>query len=175
MSSIGLAIKESREIKHITQETVGAMAYCSGKLISAIERGDRNINLSLLKSIASSMDEPRIYMEAANEITDGVFGVPWLDGELVDLHRSSVKEKSIEEFEEAINAIKLTRISDNPKACKQEQRDRVRKSILEVIDVYVAAAHYIAIMCREYDFDIKVLFNEQREKLIEHGYLKNEK
>lgn len=175
MTAIGLAIRDSRQLKNFTQEKVGAMAFCSGKLVSAIERGERQVSIDVLRNITKGLDEPRVYMEAANEITGGVFGVSWLNGECVDLHRASVKEKVVEELHEAITAIDVLKVCDNPKTCKNEQRELVRKSILEVIDVYVAAAHYIAIMCREYDFDIKDLFQEQREKLVQHGYLRNSK
>jgi transcriptional regulator with XRE-family HTH domain len=172
LSGIGLAIRESRQIKRYTQEDVGAMGYCSGKMISAVERGERQISVDVLKNITKGIDEPRVYMEAAAEITGGVFAVSWLDGDCVDLHRSSVKDKVIEELAEAIKAVSSAKVTDNPRLCKMDQREKVKESIEEVIDVYVAAAHYVAIMCREYNFDVKEMFQAQRQKLIEHGYLK---
>lgn len=172
MSGIGLALRESREIKHITQKTAASMGYCSYKLISAIERGERQISIDVLGRLTNEMDDPRLYMEAANEITGGVFGVPWLNGDCVDLHRSSVKEKVSEELQEALNAISKVRIYNNPNKITPEQLNSITESILEVIDVYIASAHYIAIMGREYGLSVKDLFEEQRQKLIKNGYLK---
>jgi transcriptional regulator with XRE-family HTH domain len=172
MSDLGLAIKGARLNRNFTQEAVGSMGFCSGKLVSAIERGKRQASFDILGNITKELDDPRLYMEAANEVTGGVFGVSWLDGECADLHRASVKEKVIEELSEAMRAINQVRVYDNPKASKQEQKDLARKSIMESIDVYNAIAHYIAVMCNEYGFSIKELFSEHREKLIDRGYLR---
>lgn len=175
MSDIGLAIREARLNRNFTQQTMGSKSYCSGKLISAIERGERQASVDVLEKITSELDDPRLYMEAANEITGGVFGVNWLDGESADLHRASVKEKVIEELSEAIRSINLTKVYINPKSCSKEDVEKVTSSIQETIDVFNASAIYIAVMCREYNIDIKEMFNVQKRKLIERGYIKNKK
>lgn len=172
MSDLGLALREARLVKNFTQESVGNIGFCSGKMISKIERGERQISIDVLEKVTKTLDDPRLYMEAANEITGGVFGVSWLDGDMVDLHRSSVKEKSIEELQEAIDAISAVKTSDNPRFCKIEQREVAKKSILEMIDVFDAAAHYIAIYCREYGFSPKELFYEHNQKNEINGYKK---
>lgn len=172
MKVVSEAIKEARLKNNLTQEELGQMGYISLKTVSAIECGRRNIAPDVLGEITRKLDNPRLYMEAADEITGGVFGVPWLNGENVDLHRASVKEKVVEELEEAISAISNIKVMNNPKACKEEQLNKIYKSIEEVIDVYVAAAHYVAVMCDEYGFNIKSLFQEQRRKLIKNGYLR---
>jgi transcriptional regulator with XRE-family HTH domain len=172
MSDIGLAIRGARLNKNFTQDAVGSMGFCSGKLVSAIERGERQASMDFLEKLTKEFDDPRLYMEAANEITGGVFGVSWLDGEGVDLHRSSVKEKLIEELSEAIRAINQVKAYDNPKLMKAEQKQLARKSILESIDAFNCIAHYIAVMCNELGFSSKELFEEHKRKLIERGYLK---
>lgn len=170
--SVGLAIREARLNKNFTQEAIGAMGFCSGKLISAIERGERNASFDILSKVTEELDDPKLYLEAANEVTGGVFTVPWLNGDSVDLHRTSVKEKVIEELTEAIRAINLVKTYNNPKACKPDQKELARESVLESIDAYIGIAHYIVIICNEYGLSVKELFTEQRKKLIKNKYLK---
>lgn len=169
---VGMAIKEAREIKGITQKKLGECSYISSKTISAIETGRRNLSQDNLKYICEELDDPRVYLEVASEICGEVFNIPWLDGESADLHRASVKEKIIEELSEAIRAINLAKVYRNPNCCSDEDINIVIESIQETIDVYNASAIYIAIMCREYNIPIKEMFKKQRQKLIDRGYIK---
>lgn len=169
---IGVAIKEAREFKGITQQDLAKGSYLSYKTISAIETGRRPVTQENLKNICNELDDPRVYMEAINQICGDVFSVYWLDGECADLHRASVKEKVIEELSEAIRAINLTKVYKNPKCCNEKEVEIVEKSIQETIDVYRAAALYIAVMCKEFNLDIKKMFGMQTQKLITRRYLK---
>lgn len=169
---IGVAIKEARELKGITQQDLAKVSYLSYKTISAIETGRRSVTRENLKNICNELDDPRVYMEAISQICGDVFSVYWLDGKCADLHRASVKEKIIEELSEAIRAINLTKVYKNPTCLNDEELKVVQKSIQETIDVYRAAALYIAVMCREFNLDIKEMFKIQTKKLIERRYLK---
>lgn len=172
MSDIGLALRGARLNRNYTQEAVGSIGFCSGKLISAIERGERQVSVDVLEKVTKELDDPRLYMQAASEVTGGVFAVNWLDGDSIDLHRASVKEKLIEELSEAIRAINIVKVYENPKHMKPEQRELAKKSIQECIDVYDCVAHYIAVMCDELGISIKDMFEEHKKKLIERDYLK---
>lgn len=166
------AIREARELKGISQKDLGNGSFLSYKTISAIETGRRPVTKENLKNICNELDDPRVYMEAISQICGDVFSVYWLDGKCADLHRASVKEKIIEELSEAIRAINLTKVYKNPACLNDEELKVVEKSIQETIDVYRAAALYIAVMCREFNLDIKEMFQIQTKKLIERRYLK---
>lgn len=170
---IGVAIKEARELKGISQKDLGNGSYLSYKTISAIETGRRQVTQENLKIICKELDDPRLYFEAASEICGDVFTVNWLDGEAADLHRSSVKEKSIEELGEAIRAINLTKTYKNPGACTEDDIEVIKASVQETIDVFDASAIYIAVMCREFNLNIKDMFKFHKEKLILKGFLKS--
>jgi transcriptional regulator with XRE-family HTH domain len=172
---LGAAIKEAREIRGITQKQLAINSYLSDKTISAIETGRREVNLENLSYICDELEDPRVYFEAVNEICNGVFSIHWLDGEAADLHRASVKEKIIEELSEAIRAINLAKVYKSPGSCNQDDIRLVKESISETIDVYSASAIYIAVMCREYGINIRSMFDEQKNKLIQRGYIKEEK
>lgn len=171
---LGTVIKEAREEKGITQQNLAQNSFLSPKTISAIETGRRALTHENMRIICEELDDPVVYMEAASEVCGEVFSVHWLDGECADLHRASVKEKVIEELSEAIRAINLTKVYKNPKCCTKNDVDTVRKSVQETIDVYVASAIYVAVMCKEYSLDIKEMFKIQKQKLINRGYLRGE-
>lgn len=170
---IGFAIREARELKGISQKDLGKGSYLSYKTISAIETGRRPVTQENLKIICKELDDPRLYFEAASEVCGDVFSVNWLDGEAADLHRSSVKEKSIEELSEAIRAINLTKTYKNPETCTEEDIEVIKASIQETIDVFDASAIYIAVMCREFNLNIKDMFKLHKEKLILKGFLQS--
>lgn len=171
---IGNAIKEAREEKGLTQKCLGEASCLSGKTISAIETSRRRVTPENLKLICRKLDNPMVYIEAINEVCGDVFSLQWLDGDAADLHRSSVKEKVMEELKEAIESIHLTKVYNMPKTCKNEDLKLVLKSIQDTIDVYKGSAIYIAVMCREYGLDIKEMFKIQKQKLINKGYLKSD-
>lgn len=172
---IGVAIKEARELKGISQKDLGSGSYLSYKTISAIETGRRSVTQENLRNICNELNDPRVYFEAVSEICGDVFGVQWLDGEAADLHRASVKEKVIEELSEAIRAINLAKTYKNPSKCTKDDVEAVKASIQQTIDVFDASAIYIAIMCREFNLDIREMFRTQKQKLITRGYLKEVK
>jgi len=172
--TLGLAIKEARLNRNFTQEAVGAMGFCSGKMISAIERGERQANFDVLERITSQLDNPRLYFEASSEITGGVFSANWLDGDAADLHRSSVKDKVLEELAEAINSISIIKAYKKPKVCTKEDYEYVQASIQQAIDAFDASAIYIAVICSDYGIDIKEMFQMHKTKLVEKQYIKKE-
>ncbi len=172
--SLGVAIKEARLHRNCTQDAVGAMGFCSGKMISAIERGERQVKFDVLERITGKLDDPRLYIEASSEITGGVFSATWLDGEAADLHRASVKDKVLEELEEAISSIGTIKTYRKPETCSQEDVQAVYQSIQQAIDAFDASAIYIAVICNEYGLDIKDMFKEHKIKLLEKKYIKKE-
>lgn len=170
---LGTAIKEARGRLGITQADLAENCYLSDKTISAIETGRRGINTDTLKYICKRLDNPRTYLEAIDNWGEGIFTPHWLDGQAADLHRASVKEKTIEELSEAIRAINLVKTYKNPDTCGQEERKVIERSIQETIDAFNACAIYVAIICEEFGFSVKDEFNIQRQKLIERGYMSN--
>ncbi|MCT8978684.1 helix-turn-helix domain-containing protein [Clostridium sp. CX1] len=169
---IGVAIREARELKGITQRELAQLSFLSDKTISAVETGKRALTLESLDFICNELNDPRVYLESTNKVCNGVFGVQWLDGEAADLHRASVKEKVMEELSEAIRAINSIKTYKNPKICSKEEMEDNRYSIQQAIDAFNATGIYIAVMCRECGFDIKEMFEDNRGKLIQRKYLK---
>lgn len=170
--SIGQALREARERRGLTQEAVGRVGYISGKMVSAIECGRRTAGPDVLERLATNLDCPRFYMEAAAQVTGGVYTSPWLDGDGVDLHRASVWAKTCEELQEAIEALSAANVVNAPQRAKEEQRQAVYHSMIQALDARVAIDHYLAVMCEEYGFSIQAVYQDHHKKLESRGYTK---
>lgn len=169
--SIGQALREARERWGMTQETAGQIGYVSNKMVSAIECGRRAAGPDVLERLATTLDYPRLYMEAAAEVTGGVYASPWLDGDSVDLHRTSVWAKTCEELQEAIKVVSAADVVNAPSRADEAHRQAVHDSMIQILDARVAIDHYLAVMCEEYGFSILAVYQEHRRKLESRGYI----
>ncbi|MEW8956953.1 helix-turn-helix domain-containing protein [Clostridium sp.] len=171
---LGQVIREVRVRNNLSQMELASEIHYSNKTISAIENNRRDISLEGLSELCGKLDDPRLYIETISKATHGVFSVPWLNGEGTDLHRSSVHNKVMEELVEAIDAMREVKIYKNPNFADKEDLEGIKYSLEQVIDVYTAAATYIAVICEEYCLSPKEAFNNQRRKLELKGYIKEE-
>lgn len=166
----GQALKEARLKRGVTQQALSSEAYVSDSLISDIEHGRRKGSKEIRASLVKTLDYAKLYMKAAEEITGGVYSTPWLDGDGVDLHRTSVWAKTCEELNEAIKAVSNADVINAPKRADEAHRQVVWNSLMQALDARVAIDHYIAVMCEEYGFSILKVFEEHRQKLESRGY-----
>lgn len=166
----GEVLRQARELKNLTQKDVGNMSFCSDRTISAFETGKRSMPIDTIARIATQLDYPRLFMEAAEEVTGGVYCSPWLDGEEVDLYRTSVWAKTIEELFEAEKSLENTRLIN--KKNDDESRAQIFESMMQALDARVAIDHYVAVICSEYQFSIQQVFVEHYRKLENRGYIK---
>lgn len=173
--AIGEVIKQARLQLGITQEQAGGIAFVSSKTISSYECGRRSIAAEVLGVLVRQLDNPRLTMEAAAEITGGAYCTPWLDGDGVDLHRTSVWAKALEELQEAVSAVGATRVANRPQRATETELAQVRESLMQVLDARVAIDHYVAIICQEYGISISATYRAHREKLENRGYVQKQK
>lgn len=169
---LGNSLRSARERKNMTQEEFAKLCFVSKKTLSRLENNFENIKFYSLVDIVKILNDPLFTIKVINELTNGVFSIKNLNGGNVDLHRSCVKEKVIEELNEAINAISTSKVYKNPNGITVLDRSLIRKSVMEIIDVFNASGIYIQVMCSEYGFDIQEMFKEQEEKMLKKGYIK---
>lgn len=167
---VGEAVKEAREFRHFTQKMVSNLGFCSDKTVSAVESGKRSAGIDILENITRSLDYPRLYMEAVEAITGGAYSSPWLDGEEVDLYRTSVWAKTIEELYEAQMSLKETKLIN--KRTDEITKIQILESMLQALDARVAIDHYVAVICDEYGYSVREVFETHRKKLESRGYIK---
>lgn len=170
--AFGQALREARLKRGVTQQALGSEAYVSDSLISDIEHGRRKGSKEIRATLARALDYAKLYMEAAEEVTGGVYCTPWLDGDGVDLHRTSVWAKTCEELNEAIKAVSSADVINAPSKADEAHRQLVWDSLMQVLDARVAIDHYVAVICEEYGYSILDVYQEHRRKLESRGYVK---
>lgn len=162
---LGEVIQERGE----TQDIPAEVACVSNSSISKYIRGTRKPPKDVMKNTATHYDEAKLYVAAANEAT-GEAWVPWLDN--ADLHRATTHLKTLEEIEEAVSAMRSAPITKRSDQLDQNEREMIRRAIIECIEAITALTHHVAILCKEYCFSWMGMWKEHRKKLKVSGYLK---
>ena len=176
--TVGTALRQARERRGLLQADVGGEVYLSRKTISAIERGRRRLSRQVAPKLAHQMDNPRLYMELADELCGGVMAPVYLDGENVDLHRASVRDKTIEELSEAIEALSKARALVNARSADQLndlERQQIRNCLQELAEAETAIGMMIAVICETYGFSAAEVYREHRRELAAKGYISRTK
>lgn len=166
--SVGNAIKELRG--NMSQLELSFLINVSRETISSYETGRAKLPKDVSLKLMERFDDPFFALTVAHQYTGT--GVRKLDGNNIDLHRCSVKEKTIEELEEMLDLIKSTSLSTLPKATTPEQRQKLENLLLQTIDTLYALTHLLAITSNEYEFSWRELWEKHLTKLISKDYIK---
>ncbi len=172
--AIGTQLKVSRERRELHQYQVGSLAGYSVQMISAIERGERSGDAKVIANVARKLDDGDLLAEVAAEITGGVFVQPPLNGPNVDLHRSAVLEKVIEEARELIDAAEALRsIALRPNsAWTDTEIGQVRTTIMESMGCEGACQVFARVFSQAGQLSLTELYSNHAEKLKTRGYRK---
>lgn len=168
---IGSALKEARESRGETQEQLAFEFNLSRQMVSHIEKERRKLPEDIAPRSVQLLDDGFYSLEVAHLMTGGSF-VGKLDGENVDLHRSSVKEKAEEELEEAMAALRHISVVNRPDNTNPEQQEQLKKALLECIDVIVCLSHFVAVICKEYGLSWVRIWKDHKLKLKARKYIK---
>ncbi|WP_281659099.1 helix-turn-helix domain-containing protein [Halobacillus sp. Cin3] len=162
-------MKATRVQSGKTQQQLSMDIFQSREYITKQENGERKIPPSTLQHFTKTYNNPWLALEAAKEYTG--WGVTKLDGPAVDLHRSSVREKAIEELQEAIEAMQKVTLTKQPSFTQSFELQDIEKSAEEVIDVIGASTAYVATLCEEYGLNWNQLWENHYRKLQSRGYV----
>ncbi|TMV49397.1 XRE family transcriptional regulator [Paenibacillus mesophilus] len=152
-----------------TREGPAQVAKVSHSSISKYIRGTRRVPEDVMRSTSQHYNEPELYIAAANEATGGAW-VPWLNN--ADLHRANVHLKTIEEVEEAREALAAAPITKRRDQMDEKELAKIKTAIIECIEAITALTHQVAILCKEYCFSWMTMWKEHRSKLRASKYLK---
>ena len=105
-------------------------------------------------------------------MTDGAFAPPALDGSAVDLHRTSVAAKLVEELEEALApARRLLALLLRPiSSWSQAERSEVSPLVEQCIDAERAIQYLVMSVARELDCKVTDYYGAHDRKLAARGY-----
>lgn len=163
---VGILQAEARKEAGITQQDFADEINLSRPMVAAIETERRRMPRDVMRKAVETLDCGFYAMEAAQEAV-GQAWVTKLDN--VDLHRSAVREKAIEELQEVMKEITATSSVNPPEPGQHEQ---VKTVLIESIDAIVCLSHFVAVYCKEYGVSWTQMWREHRQKLIQRGYLK---
>ncbi len=165
--SVSRALRVSREARGKKQSNLG-VPYAQN-MISSIETGTRKVAKDMAPRLTQALDHPALYLEMAREFTG--IGPAWLDGPNVDLHRSSVREKTIEELQEAVEYISSIDTHKPPYAQTEREQKRRQEHLLQVMDGIEWSWMYIGVQCEEYGFSMAQLWQQHHAKMHGKRYL----
>lgn len=144
-SKFKAALREMREGE--TQEQLATELSVSRELISKIENGSRKMPADISRKMMQRKENPRFAMAMRNEYTRT--GPIWLDGPNSDLHRSSVREKTLEELEEVMTLLKNFSFAKPLKNLSHWEEPELEKLLEEVVEAITAMEHLAAVVCEE--------------------------
>lgn len=175
---LGIALREVREDMGWARRVIASMVHVSESLVNEWEHGRRTISDSLKRVLARKLNSGKLCMALKREATGGVMAAPYLDGENMDNHRLVCIDRTIEEMEEAVAALKslqpIFRLP--PGRISDDQRKQIEeKATMEVIEADTAAENLLARMTGDYRLSLPELYDQHQAELIEKGYLEKEK
>ncbi len=164
-------MQEAREEHGMTQEQLALDFNLSKQMVSHIECDRRKMPKDVMPKAVETLDCGFLSMETAAEVTGGAW-VGKLNGDNVDLHRSSVKAKAMEELKEAMFALENTCLVNHPSSIDHTHREDLKRMLFECIDVIVCLSHLVAVVCKEYGISWFKIWKDHKLKLVAKKYLK---
>lgn len=169
IGQFGPNLQEVLKRKGETRNQAGRVANVDPSLIGKIINGKRNPSKELMRSTVEYYDEGQLYIAAAGEVTGGA-SAPWLNN--VDLHRSNVLFKTVEEMEEVLSLSSEVPISKTAEQLTDADRLMMKRLLMETVEAITALTHFAAILCKEYSFSWLATWKEHRADLKAKKYMK---
>ncbi|WP_339321396.1 XRE family transcriptional regulator [Paenibacillus sp. FSL W8-0194] len=169
IGQFGTALDEVLKRKGETRGAAGAAAHVDASLIGKIVKGTRKPTKEVMASTTRHYDDGQLYIAAAGEVTQGA-SVPWLNN--VDLHKSSVHIKTLEEIQEALDSLQRAPITKTKEQLAEADIKQIKLTLMECVEAITALTHYVAILCKEYCFSWMGVWKEHRAYLKSKKYLK---
>lgn len=156
------ALKEAMKQRGDTLAQAGRAAHVDGSQIGKIVKGSRKASEPVMRAAVQHYDDPQLVLAAAAEVTGGA-SVPWLDN--ADLHPSSTHIKTIEEIQEALQALLRLPITKSLEQLTSSDRELIKSGLMEQIEAITALTHNTAALCCKYEFSYIALWTEHRAEL----------
>ncbi len=165
---VGEVMKEIRGDE--TQLRFGFDFGVGREAISKYENGRSKVPADISKSIVEKFDDPKFALAIQHQYTGT--GPIWLNGPNVDLHRCSVREKTIEELQEAIDAIKKTSLSKPKGAISPYEMQIMMDTLEEAVEAQTALANFIAVMTDHTGISYTSVWDSHYQYLHKEGFIK---
>ena len=171
--NVSTALRQARLRAGLDQRDLGRRVGYSPQMVSAVEKGVRELAPDVRLSIAELLDDPDLYLALAEEATGGVMVPAVLDGPRVDLHRVATGVKLAEEATEVL-AVWASWKSVTSRPGSPEERHNAKVYAHQVYELLTACGVTLAVLCREYGLSPAELAREHLAELRAKGYAAKE-
>lgn len=169
--SIGKMIADARKRKGMTQNDLAFVTNYSREMIAKMENGTRKIQKETLPQISQSIDDPQFFFESWS-YSAGVVSIPYFNGDYIDQHPVSMKMLVEKETHEAFQAIEQINWFKPAKAHTEAEREDIKKLLIETLDAAASMINLVALICKEYKFSMKDIFQTWKMTLKIRKYNK---
>jgi hypothetical protein len=149
---------------------VAADLHISPQLVSNIKRGQRKMQKDIAHASMKIYDCPEYVLELLNEFSDG-FTPPVLRGKSIEKHRLALEEFTIEQIEEAKKILDEVSLVKPPVETTDQEKERIKEVIFELLDAEAAIANLKAILADEYGISLKKCINERKPYWKARGWI----
>lgn len=165
--------KVGQEMKRLRgDDTQQKFAYGTGvtrEAISKYETGRVPVPPDISRGLMQKYDDARFAITVQQEYTGT--GPMWLNGPNVDLHRSAVKEKTLEEIHELLTAMRDISLAKPLGALKPFEFQELEELLQEAAEAMTALDHLIAVLCQESGIKYTDVWKKHYLSLMRSGYI----
>jgi DNA-binding XRE family transcriptional regulator len=154
---IASTLKEALKHNEIKQETLASEVNYSRQSVAAWGNGTRQIPEDSNPKICEALDYPDYYLESWMHFTGGV-GIPVLNGDYIDRHPASIKDLVQRETNEALEHLEEACMVKPIHTRNAEDREEMKRVIHELLDAACSIINMVSVLCREYDFSMKQIY-----------------
>lgn len=171
VNKVGEELAKARKRKGLTQEELAWKLPVSRESLAKYEIGTRKIPDDLRDDIAVAVDDVEYYFVTWNAAA-GEVAIPFLDGDYIDKHPSSMMILAKKETREALENLESI-CWYKPTNCLDEiEKKQLKQAMFEILDAATSLVNLIGILCRDYKFSMKKIFKEWRLSLKLRNYKK---
>lgn len=161
------AFREMREGQ--TQDQLALDLNVSREAVSKWENGRAKIPADIAEAMMGRKENPWFALAIRNEYTKT--GPLQLDGPNVDLHRSSVREKALEEAIELVNCLTKFSFAKPLKNLSDWEKPELHSLLEEAVEAITGLEHFVAVVCEEADISYMETWQKHHQQLRAKGYI----
>lgn len=162
--AIGQKLAEARDRMNITQEQLALGINYSTSAVGKWEKESRRMPKHMFSQVAETIDDVEFYFETWNEAA-GEVAIPFLNGDHVDQHPSSMAFLVKKETNEALDQINRVCWVKPIHTRTDTEREEMQRLIFELLDAAASTINLVAVVCREYRFSMRKIFQQWRMTL----------
>ena len=142
----------------------------SPQLVSNIKHGHRKLQKDIAKASLTTYDSPMYAMELLYEFSEG-YTAPVLKGKAIEKHRLAMEEFTIQQTQEVIHKLEEVSLVKPPRETTDQEKERIKEVIYELLDAETAIANLKAILANEYGISLKKCIKERKPYWKAKGWI----